>query len=60
MCSKVVNIYTNHPDGNHVHKNKTIKFDLTGEGPARIIPKSAQQTKKSRKTASPQIKTHVF
>lgn len=46
MSSKVVNIYTNHPDGNHVHKNKTIKFDLTGEGPAKIIPKSAQQTKK--------------
>ena len=33
-----------------------------GERPAKIIPKSAhdQQTKKSRKTASPQIKTHLF
>lgn len=60
MCSKVVTIYSNHPGGNHVHKHKTIKFDLMGEGPAKIIPKSAQQTKKSRKTASSQIKTHVF
>ena len=60
MCSKVVTIYTNHPGGNHVYKHKTIKFDLMGERPAKIIPESAQQIKNSRKTASPQIKTHVF
>ena len=56
----MVTIYTNHPGGNHVYKHKTIKFDLMGERPAKIIPKSAQQIKNSRKTASPQIKTHVF
>ena len=60
MCSKVVTIYTDHSGENHVHKHKTIKFDLMGERPAKILPKSAQRTKKSRKTASPQIKTHVF
>ena len=27
----VLNIYTNHPAGNLVHKNKTIKFDVLGE-----------------------------
>jgi len=56
----LITIYTNHPGGNHGHKYKTIRFDLMGERPAKIIPKSAQQTKKSRKTSSPQIKAHVF
>ena len=32
--SGALNIYTNHPGGNPVHKHKTIKFDVVGEQPA--------------------------
>ena len=28
---RMLTIYTNHPDGNIVHKHKTIKFDMVGE-----------------------------
>ena len=31
---KVLTIYTNHPGGNFLHKQKAIKFDVVGEWPA--------------------------
>ena len=67
----ILTIYTNHPSENLVQKHKTIKFDVVGElptkrytqnkvSPRRSIPKSAEQTKKSRKIASTQITCHIF
>ena len=31
----MLTIYTNHPGGNLVYENKTIKFDVVGERPAK-------------------------
>ena len=67
----ILTIYTNHPSENLVQKHKTIKFDVVRElptkkytqnkvSPCRSIPKSAEQTKKSRKIASTQITGHIF
>ena len=60
VTAGVVTIYTNNPGGNLAHKHKTIKFDVVGERPAMEYIKSAEQTKKSRKTASLQITAHIF
>ena len=68
---EILTIYTNHPSGNLVQKHKTIKFYVVGELPTKkytqnkvsprwSIPKSAEQTKKSRKIASTQITGHIF
>ena len=56
----VFNIYTNHPDGNLLHKHKTVKLMWWENNPVQSISKCAEQTKKSRKIALPQITTHVF
>ena len=45
---------TNHPGGNRVHKNKTIKFDMAGEGPAtKVLFFEASQTKRCELFAFP-------
>ena len=58
----VLIIYTRWKSGgNLVHKHKTTKFDVVGERPAsNSITKSTEQTKKSGKSASPQITSPCF
>ena len=48
---RVLNIYTNHLGGDIL--NKTMKFDVVGEGPATGY-------KKSQKIASPQFTVHIL
>ena len=54
-------VQTNHQGRKLLCKQITIKFDGVGEKPAikKHKSKSAEQTKKSRKTASPQITANV-
>ena len=53
-------VYTHHPGRNLVYKNKTIKSDVVREtDPLQSTCNSAEQTKKSRKIASPQITAHI-
>ena len=56
----VLAVYTHHPGGNLEYKNKTIKSDVVREnGPLQSTSNSAEQPKKSRKIASPQITAHI-
>ena len=50
---------TNHPVGNRVHKNDTIKFDVVGD-PLQCISNSCEHTKKRRKITSSQNTAHTF
>ena len=44
-----------------VHKHKPVKFNMGENGPLKVrICKSAEQTKKSRKIASPPIIANIF
>ena len=57
----VLNIYTNHTDGNLLQKHKTVKLMQWENDPLQSsISKCAEQTKKSRQFALPQIKAQTF
>ena len=56
----VFNIYTNHLDRNLLHKHKTVKLTRWENDTIQSISKCAEQTKKRRKIALPQITAHVF
>ena len=56
----VFNIYTNHPDRNLLHKHKTVKLTWWENDTIQSISKCAEQTKKRRKIALPQITARVF
>ena len=56
----VFNIYTNHPDRSLLHKHKTVKLTRWENDTIQSISKCAEQTKKRRKIALPQITAHVF
>ena len=46
--------------GNFVHEHKSIKFEVEENDSLQSISKSAEQTKKSGKIASPQNTAHIF
>ena len=56
----VFNIYTNHPDRNLLHKHKTVKLTRWENDTRQSISNCAEQTKKRRKIALPQITARVF
>ena len=56
----VFNIYTNHPDRSLLHKHKTVELTRWEKDTIQSISKCAEQTKKRRKIALPQITAHVF
>ena len=56
----VFNIYTNHPNRNLLHKHKTVKLTRWENDTIQSTSKCAEQTKKRRKIALPQITAHVF
>ena len=56
-----LSIHTNHLYGNLVHKHKTVNFVVVEElNLLQGISKSTEQTKKSKKIASPEVIAHIF